>query len=115
AQLVRVIAKAGKLGITGFSEQAAQTIYWVENMGGTQNSLWNEDGTIGSAQDADSEGEEGAFSVWTLDEVTKLIGAEAASALGVVAEGNFYEEATGRLTGTNVIVPPPAGFEEERK
>ncbi len=48
-----------------------------------------------SAWDADSEGEEGKFYVWTLPEIEALLGAEAplaAAALGVSAAGNFEGE-----------------------
>jgi uncharacterized protein len=54
-----------------------------------------------SAWDADSEGEEGKFYVWTLPEIEAGLGAEAplaAAALGVTAAGNFE--------GKNVLTFP---------
>jgi len=45
-----------------------------------------------SSQDADSEGEEGKFFVWSLDEVREILGDEAAlfaEAYGVTERGNF--------------------------
>ncbi|MBX7135986.1 MAG: thioredoxin domain-containing protein [Fimbriimonadaceae bacterium] len=58
-----------------------------------------------SALDADSEGEEGLFYTWTLDEIRSVIGVdlEFEAAMGVRAEGNFEDEATGRLTGRNIL------------
>ncbi|MCY2960043.1 MAG: thioredoxin domain-containing protein [Planctomycetota bacterium] len=50
-------------------------------------------GGFASSQDADSEGEEGKFFVWTLrgleDVLGKKLGAQAAAWFGVTAEGNF--------------------------
>ncbi len=46
-------------------------------------------GGIHSAEDADSEGVEGKFYVWTLAEVTALGGAAAVDWYGVTAEGNW--------------------------
>ena len=51
------------------------------------------EGGFYSAQDADSEGEEGKFFVWAPDEVTSLLGAEDArlfnATFDVTPEGNF--------------------------
>ena len=50
-------------------------------------------GALYAAEDADSEGEEGRFYVWSAEELTSLLGpdlgAEAAEWYGVTAEGNF--------------------------
>jgi uncharacterized protein YyaL (SSP411 family) len=50
-------------------------------------------GGLYSAEDADSEGEEGRYYVWSLDEVTAAVGPElapeTAAWYGVTAEGNF--------------------------
>jgi hypothetical protein len=60
-----------------------------------------------SAEDADSEGEEGKFYLWTPDEIRQALGNEQ---LGLVAEvfniekdGNFVEQATGRTSGSNIL------------
>ena len=49
-----------------------------------------------SAQDADSEGEEGKYYVWTPDEIEAVLGADDARLLcgfyGVTSEGNFEEK-----------------------
>jgi uncharacterized protein YyaL (SSP411 family) len=50
------------------------------------------DGGFYSAQDADSEGEEGKFFVWTPDEIREILGGEAEAfmaAYGVTRHGNF--------------------------
>ena len=55
--------------------------------------LTSPEGGFYSAEDADSEGEEGRFYVWTPDELVRLLGAEEAEFLGgrygVTSSGNF--------------------------
>lgn len=64
------------------------------------------EGGFYSAEDADSEGEEGKFYVWTHGEVMELLGADLGNvytkALSITEEGNFHEEHSGRLTGSNI-------------
>jgi len=63
-------------------------------------------GAFWSAEDADSEGHEGAFYLWTADEFRRAVGEDfdrAAPLFGVTAEGNVRDEATGRPTGRNVL------------
>jgi len=74
-----------------------------------------------SAEDADSEGEEGKFYVWTAQEMEAALGkadaAFAASAYGVDADGNFVDQATGKKTGTNVLYlarPPETARDKTR-
>jgi uncharacterized protein len=47
------------------------------------------DGGFFSSQDADSEGEEGRFFVWSWDELVREVGEEVAEALGAGPEGNW--------------------------
>ena len=54
------------------------------------------EGGFYSALDADSEGEEGRFYVWSLDELVELVGEEAASWFGASEGGNFE--------GANILV-----------
>ena len=65
------------------------------------------EGGFYSAEDADSEGEEGKFYQWTAEEiVTALDSSEAKvfqKAYNVRLEGNFAEESTGRRSGTNIL------------
>ena len=60
-----------------------------------------------SAEDADSEGEEGKFYVWTTEEIEELLGAEDAGFLSDVynlsRDGNFTDEATGEQSGSNIF------------
>ncbi len=60
-----------------------------------------------SAEDADSEGVEGKFYVWSLDELLNTLNTGeakiACKLFGVRPEGNFKEESTGNLTGENII------------
>jgi uncharacterized protein len=65
----------------------------------------NEDGLFYSALDADSEGEEGKFYVWTQQEIANVLGDRSqafADAYSFQPEGNFHDEATGELTGANI-------------
>jgi len=54
------------------------------------------EGGFYSAQDADSEGKEGKFYVWTQDEIKKILGKEKGTPFcayyGVTPQGNFEEE-----------------------
>ncbi|MDP3879399.1 MAG: thioredoxin domain-containing protein [Dehalococcoidales bacterium] len=65
------------------------------------------EGGFYSAEDADSEGEEGKFYLWTRDEMGKLLSAAeaelAVKVFNVTAEGNFADEASGVKTGNNIL------------
>jgi len=65
------------------------------------------EGAFYSAEDADSEGEEGRFYVWSADQLREVLGEEdaalAATVWNVTEAGNFHEEASGRSTGANVL------------
>ena len=60
-----------------------------------------------SAEDADSEGVEGKFYVWNLEEIDRVLDPGEADLVKRVfnakPSGNFEEEATGRLTGSNIL------------
>ncbi|MGD9344937.1 MAG: thioredoxin domain-containing protein, partial [Candidatus Aminicenantes bacterium] len=68
------------------------------------------DGPFFSAEDADSEGEEGKFYTWTWDELKKHAGTEDLTFLskvfGVHESGNFSDEVTGTKPGTNILHLP---------
>jgi len=58
-----------------------------------------------SAEDADSEGEEGLFYVWTAGEMKTLLGDEfewTAKTWQITSAGNFRDEASGKVTGKNI-------------
>jgi uncharacterized protein len=67
------------------------------------------EGGFYSAEDADSEGVEGKFYVWSMNEFrTALEGEDSdfwAKVMGLREEGNFFEEATGKKTGENILYP----------
>jgi len=87
----------------GAYEQAAREIFSY-----VLRDMTNREGGFYSAEDADSEGEEGRFYLWTLDEVRHVLSTEEAELISRVftmkKEGNFAEEATGRETGKNILV-----------
>lgn len=64
------------------------------------------EGGFYSAEDADSEGEEGKFYVWKIEEMEKVLDRDESELITRVYNfwpaGNFHEEATGRLTGNNI-------------
>ena len=68
--------------------------------------MTDSEGGFYSAEDADSEGEEGKFYVWTTTELEKILGKEDATLYAQVynfeADGNFFEEAANRKTGGNI-------------
>jgi len=59
-----------------------------------------------SAEDAESEGEEGKFYTWSWGEVREVLSREeadlAVAAFGIEKTGNFLDDATGRRTGANI-------------
>ncbi len=68
--------------------------------------MYNKDGAFYSAEDADSEGEEGKFYVWKYDELKNILGEDFEifkEISNIKKEGNFREEATGKLTYKNII------------
>jgi uncharacterized protein YyaL (SSP411 family) len=69
--------------------------------------MQHEGGAFYSAEDADSEGKEGTFYVWSMDEVREVLSAEdavlAIEIFTIKAEGNYKDESTGRPTGKNIL------------
>ena len=65
------------------------------------------EGGFYSAEDADSEGEEGRFYLWTEAEIRRVLAPEEADAairfFRVRGDGNFIEEAAGRRNGKNIL------------
>ncbi len=65
------------------------------------------EGGFYSAEDAESEGEEGRFYVWTVEEIRGVLGREASELVTTVynleAAGNFTDEATGTRAGRNIL------------
>ncbi len=67
--------------------------------------LLSPEGAFYSAEDADSEGEEGKFYVFTLEEMREALDQDselATTLFNCTQEGNFKDESTGKLTGANI-------------
>ena len=65
------------------------------------------EGGFYSAQDADSEGVEGKFYVWTDEEIRQVLPEDEADLIiqvfNVEKEGNYSDEATGKKSGANIL------------
>jgi uncharacterized protein YyaL (SSP411 family) len=91
-----------------FARTVRETIAYVRR------DLTSPEGAFYSAEDADSEGEEGRFYVWSEADLRDAAGPGdadlAIEAWNVAAAGNWTDEATGASTGTNILhwrVPIP--------
>jgi len=88
--------------------------------------LADQGGGFHSAEDADSEGVEGKYYLWTVKELEEVLGTEegrlAARVWNAEEEGNFRDEASGRRTGANILhlkedleeLAPDLGMEPEK-
>jgi len=88
-------------GISEFRETVEEIVSYVVR------DLTDKDGGFYSAEDADSDGEEGRYYLWSVAEIEKTLGTNDADLFcGIFdcsAEGNFKDQASGERTGTNVI------------
>jgi uncharacterized protein YyaL (SSP411 family) len=93
ALLVMVYSEALQAIGPGPADLYRRTI--EDTLGFVERELTDEAGGFHSSLDADSEGEEGKFYVWTADEVEEALGAEKAAFFShfydVTAEGNWEE------------------------
>jgi hypothetical protein len=95
AQLARLYTRAWQLtNAEPYRAVATRTLdYLLREMQHAQGGFF-------SSQDADSEGVEGKFFVWSWDELVRLVGPVVATAFGALPEGNWE--------GTNVLWRPVA-------
>jgi len=88
-------------GISEFEETAKEIFTYVLR------DMTDKEGGFYSAEDADSEGVEGKFYVWTEDEIRQTLkGDEADLIINVYSIdkiGNFRDEASGENTGANIL------------
>ncbi|MEE8421265.1 MAG: thioredoxin domain-containing protein [Dehalococcoidia bacterium] len=102
AQLVRTYLHAWQLtGEPLFERIVRETLDYLER------EMLDGEGGLYSAQDADSEGVEGKFFLWSLDEVLETLGAADAQLFselyGVTAQGNFADPHHPELSGRTVL------------
>ena len=102
ALLLRVYAEAGELlDNDAYRRIARETADWC-----LRDLLHGGTGGFEAALDADSEGVEGKYYVWTTGETKALLGDAAgdafAQAFQFTTPGNFVEEATRHRTGANI-------------
>ena len=105
-QALLLMAYAEAFQVTGddvFRQTAREIVEYVSR------DMLDEDGAFYSAEDADSEGEEGKFYIWTTAEVQEVLSADDAgfviNRFGMLEGGNFEDEATRQFTGANVLHP----------
>ena len=96
AQLVRIFAHA--FTITG---ESRFRLVVQETVGYLLREMFHPEGGFYSTQDADSEGEEGKFFVWTAAEIQRVLGAEA----GEIFCRIYDVGAPGNFEGKNILHP----------
>ncbi len=90
AQILELLALAHAERPTPlFAQRAAETVHWLRT------EMLAEHGAFAATQDADSEGEEGKFYVWSAAEIDMLLGEDAAlfrRVYDVTEHGNWEEK-----------------------
>ncbi|MGO8705399.1 MAG: DUF255 domain-containing protein [Candidatus Brocadiia bacterium] len=117
AQLARAYAEGFALtGNADYRAAAMDTCGWVLR------EMSDPAGGFFSALDADSEGQEGKFYVWTRAEIIEALGDDEGDVFcrvyGVEKNGNFRDEAGGGATGANILylrAPSDAALHERLK
>ena len=84
-----------------YKDTAEEILHYV------QRDMTDKRGGFYSAEDADSEGEEGLFYLWTIEEIKNILNNEESELLintyGLDLEGNYKDEATGKKTEKNIL------------
>ena len=101
AQLAWAYARAWQItGEPAFRRAATDACDWLLR------DMTDPDGAFYSALDADSEGVEGKFYVWTRKEIVDVLGPDEADLFcrvyGIEENGNFRDETVGRFSGANI-------------
>lgn len=111
AQLVRVYLHTFQVTGDEFYKQIA-----VDTLEYVRREMLDDSGGFYSTQDADSEGEEGKFFVWTPDEIEAILGEKEARIFDqyydVSAEGNFEEKNILNIKNSAAV---PPGLESRQK
>lgn len=102
SQLISILADLFQITKDPFYEQAiGQSLEYIRR------DMTHPDGGFYSAEDADSEGEEGKFYLWTLVEIKKVLSDDLANIFiqhyGITANGNFLDPHT-QKEGQNILV-----------
>ncbi|MCK4369740.1 MAG: thioredoxin domain-containing protein [Candidatus Lokiarchaeota archaeon] len=104
-------------------DQALIAIAYIEAYQATKNAIYkqtaeemfayvlrdmtSEEGGFYSAEDADSEGEEGKFYIWSKEELEQILGKKelglATMVFNIEQSGNYLEESSGKKTGRNIL------------
>ncbi len=104
-------------------DQAMLSLAFIETYQATHNELYaktireiftyvlrdmtSPEGGFYSAEDADSEGEEGLFYLWTIDEIKQVLGDQNGDrfirAFNLTEKGNFRDETTRQFNGKNIL------------
>ena len=105
AQLLKIYADAYELtGEENYRRGADQLAGWVLG------EMRSDEGGFYSALDADSEGEEGKFYLWSREEIISILDEEEGElfcrAYGVTGEGNFPDEFSGEPRNRNILYLP---------
>ena len=102
AMIMESLAEAYRLSKKDVFEETTNEIFLY-----TEEILKSPEGGFFSAEDADSEGEEGAFYTWELDEIQKILTKDESAFFehlySIDSEGNFNEEVTKKKNGKNII------------
>lgn len=81
-----------------------QTVYEIADY--VDDCLTSPNGAFYSAEDADSEGEEGKFYLWKVDEIQDSLSSNQSNQFFKIYQfaenGNYQDESTGRKTGANI-------------
>ncbi|MBV9396075.1 MAG: thioredoxin domain-containing protein, partial [Methylobacteriaceae bacterium] len=115
AQILELLAAAyAETGRHLFCQRACETVAWLER------EMTMREGAFCASLDADSEGVEGKFYVWHVDEITDILGTTNAELFAriydVTPGGNWHHEQTGdHVTILNRLTAPDTNEEDEQR